>query len=817
MQSLPNESIPFFIQNWFGQKGWQMHEYQKKMFYFFSKRQSTLLVAPTGGGKTLASFLPALADIHENPTKGLHTLYISPLKALTQDIQRNLLIPINEMKLDIQVATRTGDTSTYQRQKQLKKPPHLLLTTPESLILLLSYTNAEQFFSNLKMIIVDELHGLAYSKRGDLTCLALAQLKAYAPDAIRIGLSATVAQPQLMAKWLAPVRQSVNILEIHSTTKPIIHLLGSDNIPYCGFKAKYAVENIYELIRQHQMTIVFVNTRANAEFLFNQLWLGNHHKIPIAIYHGSLSKEQRYKTEQLSVAGQIRAIVATSALELGIDWGNVDAVIQIGAPHGVSRLLQRIGRSNHQLNKPSLAYIVPTHCFDAIEGLAAINAIEEGQLDDEESHPGSLDVVIQFIINCACSRPIKALMLLKIIHTAFPYQRLHKDIFLQLFQFAVDGGYVLQHYPEYHRLISTQRNWYIPSSPKVVRRHRQNIGTIIEAPRLKVKVLSKRKDKIIGEVEESFVQELVPGETFLFSGQVLEYIRLHDMYVETRKTKSSNPKLPVYSGGTMPLSTFLANRVRKLLNQPQLWKLLPDKINNWLQLQCKFSLIPNNTSILIEQFPYKKRNHFVIYSFEGRRANHSLGILITRRMERLKLKPLSFTNTDYGLAIATLKKVDLNILSQLFSSAILYEELELWLQESSLLKRTFRQIAIISGLTERQIAGTRKTMKQVTFSTDLIYDVLKRYEPEHVLLKITREEARKGLLDFERLPRMLERFHHHLVIQELNRPSPFSIPILFTLSMEKIKGGEAEDELLSYAEIEAKANHLVEEVKHSVG
>lgn len=806
--------IPSFLTDWFKHKKWSMHDFQRKMFDFFVQKQSVLLVAPTGGGKTLASFLPSLVAIHLQQSRGLHTLYISPLKALTQDIHRNLLSPIQEMNLAVQVATRTGDTSSYQRQKQLKKPPNILLTTPESLMLLLSYTNAATFFSQLKLIIVDEVHSIAVNKRGDLTSLALAQLKQLAPQSIRFGLSATVARPPQFAQWLVPTKESVAILEVQSAITPVINLLSTTNIPYSGFKARHAISSIYQVLSKHEMTIVFVNTRAQAEYLFRELWIANEKNLSIAIYHGSLSKEQRQKTEQLIVANQIKAIVATSALELGIDWGNVDAIIQIGAPHGVSRLLQRIGRSNHQFDKASLAYLVPTNCFDTLEAMAAMNAIAKGKLDDEDMHPGSLDVVVQFIINSACSEPVRKERLFKIIRSAYPYQKLAKATFLKLFQFAVDGGYTLQHYPQYHRLLEQQQN-YTPSSAKVIRRHRQNIGTIIEAAQLRVKIINKRKDKYIGDIEESFIQELAVGDSFIFAGEVLEYVRIHDMYVETRRIKAADPKLPSYKGGIMPLSTFLADEVRELINHPQRWSTLPPKVLEWLELQQKFSDIPNNKAILVEQFPYSKRNYLVIYTFEGRRANHSLGMLLTRRLETLRLKPISFTTTDYGLAISTFKPLNPQTIAELFVSDVLHEDMEQWLAESSLLKRTFRQIALISGLTERQFAGTRKSMKQVTFSTDLIYDVLQRYEPDHILLKITRDEVSKQLLDMDRIDHMLQRFHSHIMVKSLKRPSPFAVPILATLSTEKVSG-EAEEELLSYAEIEANATQLINEVKQIV-
>ncbi|MFC3908317.1 ligase-associated DNA damage response DEXH box helicase [Legionella dresdenensis] len=804
--------IPDYIINWFSQKGWQMHDYQQSMFKLAAGRQSVLLIAPTGGGKTLASFLPSLVDIHQNHYKGLHTLYISPLKALTNDIQRNLLLPVKEMGLNVTIQSRTGDTSSYQRQRMRQKPPDILLTTPESLLLMLSYPDADQYFSQLKAVIVDEIHNIVPTKRGDLLALALAQINAFSPQLMAIGLSATVAKPEQLANWLSFQKKKVTILPVVPSHKPQLHLLTSDAVPYSGFMAQYAVDAIYQIIKTNNTTIVFVNTRAQVEFLFHRLWLANENSLPIAVYHGSLSKEQRLKTEHMAVAGKIRAIVTTSALELGIDWGNVDAVIQVGAPHGVSRLLQRIGRSNHQFDQSSLAYLVPANCFDALECQAAINAVNKGGIDGEELHPGSLDVVVQFIINAACSRPVSINQVYKIVRMAYPYRKLKKTLFEKLFQFAVNGGYTLQHYEQYHRLLPYGKYRYQIASARVTRRHRQNIGTIIEAARLKIKVLNKRKDKIIGDVEEAFAQQLTPGDTFLFAGEILEFVAIRDMMVEVRKGQAKTAKIPSYNGGTMPLSTYLAAEVRQLINSPAQWGALPDKVQNWLKLQQRYSQLPANDTILVEQFYYRKTHYIIIYSFEGRRANYTLGMLISRRMEEKGLKPLNFTATDYGLALGALREASAELIHSLLSTAIIYQQLEQWLQQSPLLKRTFRQIAVISGLTQRQIAGQRKTMKQVTFSTDLIYDVLVRHEPEHVLLAITRHDVTKTLLDIERLSTMLMRFVDKIVIKKLTKPSPFAIPILTTFKTEKIQG-EAEEELLSYAEIEAQAVEMINAVK----
>lgn len=809
--------IPLNLLHWFRDKGWSIHSYQKKMFTLFHQRKSVLLIAPTGGGKTLASFLPVVSDIQKNKPKGLHTLYISPLKALANDIQRNLKTPLTEMGLNISIDTRTGDTSTYRRNQQKKKPPSILLTTPESLMLLLSYKDANLYFAHLQTVIIDELHSFIATKRGDLLSLGLAQLHFYAPCAIRFGLSATVEKPDSLAQWLGTRDKPAEILIAQSKTVPNISLLHTTApIPYSGFMAKYAIEGIYQTITAHKLTVVFVNTRSQAEFIFQNLWQNNLHNLPIAIYHGSLSKEQRLKTEALTLTDKLRAIVATSALELGIDWGNIDCVLQVGAPRGISRLLQRIGRSNHQFNKASLAKLVPANCFDTLECQAAIDAIHKGKLDGETVHEGALDVVVQFIINTACSREIEPKALFKIVQSAFPYRTLELTTFLQLFEFATHGGYVLKHYEQYHRLIE-KNNHFIIASEKTARRHRQNIGTIIESAHLSVKVLNKRKGKILGQIEENFIQQLSSGDTFMFAGLVLEFIRIHDMFVEVRKFKSKAvlPKLPAYLGGTMPLTTNLAEEVSLLINSPSRWKTLPEKIREWLNLQQKFSKLPGGDHLLVEHYPYKKNFYLSIYCFEGRRANHTLGMLITKRMEALKLMPLSFTVTDYGLAIKTLKQASFTQLNALFSQNILDKELEKWLSVSPLLKRSFRQVAIISGLIERQQAGTRKTMRQVTFSTDLIFDVLQRYEPNHVLLKMTRLDANRLLLDLERMQQLLKRFEHKINYIELSKPSPMSITFLTSFKTENIHG-DALQELLLQNENELLASQLMEKVRLSV-
>lgn len=812
--------IPLLFKQWFASRDWKIRPYQQKMISAFTKQESNLLIAPTGAGKTLSGFMPCLIDIHKrlkagqsNKHIGLHTLYISPLKALTYDINRNLELPIQEMALNIKVGARTGDTSSYQRQQQRKSPPNILLTTPESLMLMLSYVDASRIFENLKCVIVDETHSFANSKRGDFMSLALARLHFLNPNFIRVGLSATVAYPESLAAWLGPTGEPTGIIQAKTRVKPSVKMLKSkEYIPFGGYMAKYARKEILEAINKAGTSLVFVNTRAQAELIFQALWEENSQGLAIAIYHGSLSKEQRQKTTAMMAAGKLRAVVATSALELGIDWGNVDLVIQVGAPKGVSRLMQRIGRSNHRMNEPSKAYLVPANRFEALECLSAIKAIKKGELDGEPPMPGALDILPQFIMNCVCSEASNSDDIYQQVLNASPYSGVDKSTFLQLLSFTQDGGYALQAYERYFRLVD-DKGLYSPANKRVIMRHRQNIGTIVEAGRLKVKRLRRaHQGKIIGEVEEYFAQQLSKGDSFYFAGETLLFEGIRDMIVEARPGKGKEPKIPSYQGGQMPLSTYLADAVRALINDPDSWLELPKLVREWLHLQKAFSSLPSLQKLLIEQFPFRGANTTLFYTFEGRKANQTLGMLITRRMEKHDLKPLSFSISDYGLSISSVAKIEQSHIAELFTPSILGDELEDWMLEASMLKRSFRQVAVVSGLIEQQYHSNKKTMRQVTFSTDLIYDTLREYDPDHILLKVTRDNAQRELLDIERTSMLLFRYHESFIFRALEKPSPMSIPIVLNVRSEQVTGAGMQA-LLEQANLYQEGEMMLDDVR----
>ena len=761
--------------------------------------RSALLIAPTGGGKTLAGFLPSLVQLADGDHDGLHTLYISPLKALAVDIHRNLTQPIEELGLEIACETRTGDTPQGKRRRQRRKPPQMLMTTPESLALLLSYHDAPQVFARLQCVVIDELHAIADNKRGDLLALGLSRLQSLAPHCRRVGLSATVHDPDALAAWLSPTGRptdaagapTVRRVRGRSGAQAEVEILTTrERLPWSGHMAVHAMAEVYARIRAAGTTLVFVNTRAQAEIVFNELWRLNDDGLAIALHHGSLAAEQRRKVEAAMSRGDLRAVVATSSLDLGIDWAAVDLVVQVGAPKGVSRLLQRIGRANHRLDSPSRALLVPANRFEVLECRAALEGVRAGSLDGDPPKPGGLDVLAQHILGTACSGPVDADALYGEVTRAAPYAALPRKDFDDVLDFVATGGYALRSYDRYRRLKRDRDGLYRVASPRHIQRYRMNVGTIVEAPTLKVRLKGGRA---LGEVEEYFVNGLVPGDSFIFAGELLRFEGIRDTAVIASRAPAGEPKVPAYVGGRLPLSTHLADRVRAMLENPQHWRDLPEAVGEWLRLQRWRSVMPPADGLLVETFPRGEKEFLVAYCFEGRNAHQTLGMLLTRRMERAGLSPLGFVATDYVIAVWSLKPA--RDLDALFDQDMLGDDLEAWMAESSMLRRTFRNVAVIAGLIERRFPGQEKTGRQVTFNADLIYDVLRKHEPDHVLLRATRADAAGGLTDIRRLAEMLARIEGRILHRALEQVSPLAVPILLEIGKEQVYGA-ALDELL---------------------
>ncbi|AIT08092.1 helicase [Sphingomonas taxi] len=756
-----------------------------------------LLVATTGAGKTLAGFLPTLAELIEAPTEGLHTLYVSPLKALAVDIQRNLVTPIDEMGLSLRVETRTGDTPSDRKARQRVRPPQILLTTPESLSLLLSYPDSFTMFEGLRTIVIDEVHAFATGKRGDLLSLCMARLQRISPGLRRVALSATVADGDGYRAWLAPdgdIDQVAMVQGEPGADPNIAILLPEDRIPWSGHSGRYAAEQVMAEIELHKTSIIFCNTRSLAELIFQDLWKVNTLSLPIGVHHGSLALEARRKVEGAMASGRLRALVATASLDLGVDWGDVDCVIQMGAPKGSSRLLQRIGRANHRLDEASEAILVPGNRFEYLEARAALDAVEAGELDPDLFRPGALDVLAQHVMAMACAAPFEQAALLDEVRSALPYSALTDETFERVLGFIRDGGYSLKAYDRFKRLTQEADGLWRVSHPKFVTQHRLNAGIIVEATMLNVRFKNGRN---LGKVEEGFAAQLSPGDTFFFAGLSCEVQKIdtEDLIV---RASSKPARIPTYGGSRMPLSTNLADRVRGFLADPTQWARFPDDVREWLEFQAKRSALPRPGQLLVETFPREGRNYMVAYSFEGWNAHQSLGMLITRRMEAEGLKPLGFVANDYALAVYGIEKI--TDPAALFSPDILEHEFVDWVQQSHLLKRAFREVAVIGGLVERQHPGKRKTGRQVTFSTDLIYDVLRKYEPTHLLLQAAWDDARARMTDVGRLAGLLDRAAETMLHVDLERVTPLAVPVLTLIGREKVSTGSADDHLLIEAE-----------------
>ncbi len=847
------ELLPASFVDWFAARGWTPRPHQLDLLARVSGGASALLIAPTGAGKTLAGFLPSLVELSKRQKRkpgeahrGIHTLYISPLKALAVDIERNLARPVTEIGLPISIETRTGDTPAHKRQRQKLAPPDILLTTPEQLALLLANKEAARFFADLSFVVLDELHSLVTSKRGHLLSLGLARLFALRPNLRTIGLSATVAEPDELRRWLVPQRplsplagempaqqtegvgQSLaptppmsDLVVVEGGAKPEITILESkERVPWAGHSATYSIPEIYEAIKRHKTTLLFVNTRSQAERLFQQLWTANEDVLPIALHHGSLDVGQRRKVEAAMGEGSLRAVVATSTLDLGIDWGDVDLVVHVGAPKGASRLAQRIGRANHRMDEPSRAILVPANRFEVLECRAALDANYLGAQDTPPLGQGSLDVLAQHVLGMACAEPFDADALYREITSAAPYAALSRETFDKVLDFVATGGYALRAYERYAKIRQTKDGLWRVANPQIAQQYRLNVGTIIEAPYLNIRYVRSgggtagggRGGPTLGKIEEYFLETLTPGDTFLFAGRVLRYEGIRDNECFVSNAPSEEPKVPSWAGGKFPLTTYLAAEVRAMLADPTRWKALPDQVADWLGLQKEVSVLPPPDALLVETFPRGNRFYMVAYPFEGRLAHQTLGMLLTRRLERAGARPLGFVATDYSLAIwgigdmGALARSRKMSLDDLFDEDMLGDDLEAWLADSWLLKRTFRYCALIAGLIDKRHPGKEKTGRQVTVSADLVYDVLRAHDPDHILLQATWSDAAVGLLDVRRLSDMLSRIKGRIVHKDLDRISPLAVPIMLEIGRERVAGG-VEEALLG----EVSAETLIDE------
>ena len=656
----------------------------------------------------------------------------------------------------------------------------------------------------MQRVVIDEVHAFATSKRGDLLALALTRLQALAPDLRRAALSATLADPEAFRGWLAPWGDldSTVLVEGEAGAPAEVEILLPDDgqrVPWGGHAAAWALPQLYEAIRRNRTTLVFTNTRFLAEYIFQLLWDANEDKLPIGIHHGSLSKEARRKVEGAMARGELRALVCTASLDLGVDWGDIDMVVQMGAPKGSSRLLQRIGRANHRLDQPSRAMLVPGNRFEFLEAMAALDAVNEGQRDGEDFRPGGLDVLAQHVMAIACAGPFGEAALLAEVRSSMAYSWVDEAGWSRVLNFVATGGYSLRAYDRFQRIVRLKDGTWRLTHPQQAARHRLNAGIIVDSEMLEVRF---RNGRSLGKVEENFGAGLKPGDTFRFAGMDLEVEGVRDLELIVRGAKKAG-QIPSYNGARLPLTTHLSARVQAMLADRAGWARFPDDVREWLEVQDWRSRLPAPGELLVESFPHGGRAYTVYYTFEGWNANQSLGMLVTRRMEDAGLGPMGFVANDYALGVWGLRPV--KDPAALLSPDILSHEFVEWVQNSYLLRRAFREVAVISGLVERQQPGARKSGRQVTFSTDLIYDVLRKHEPDHLLIEAAWADARARMTDVGRLGALLDRTAAELVHVELDRVTPLAVPLMVMIGREFVPTGSADDELLLEAESLAAA------------
>ncbi|MEM9126069.1 MAG: helicase-related protein, partial [Pseudomonadota bacterium] len=526
---------------------------------------------------------------------------------------------------------------------------------------------------------------------------------------------------------------------------------------------------------------------------FHNLWLANDDALPIGIHHGSLDRQQRERVEAAMVRGDLRAIVCTGSLDLGIDWGDVDLVIQIGAPKNVKRLVQRIGRANHRYNAPSKALLVPANRFEVVECIAALEAVREGTLDGDARGPGPRDVLCQHILITASAGPFSADALFAEVTSVGAYAALTRAEFDDCLEFCATGGYALRAYDQWKRLRQRDNGLWELRDPRAAQRIRMNIGTIQDTDTLKVRLRRNRGGKPLGEIEEGFAATLTPGDTFLIGGQVVRYEGLREMTVEVSRRADKKPKIATFMGTKFATSTKLSARILQMFRQDD-WPALPQHTRDWLHLQREVSQLPEEGRLLIESFPHDGREHTCVYGFAGRNGQQTLGLLLTKRLEEMGLNPLGFVATDYATLIWGLDALTDPV--PLFDMQALRDGLDTWLGGNAVMKRTFRASATIAGLIERNTPSARKSGRQATFSSDILYDTLLKYDPDHLMMEVTREEALRGLVDFGRIEEMARRIDGRVDLRRLERVTPLAAPLFLEAGRVPVKG-LAEEKLLA--------------------
>jgi len=780
------------IVSWFEEKKWEPFPFQKDCWNTYLNGSSGLLMAPTGSGKTLALGAPILQSI-DPKKKSLQALWVTPLRALSQEIFEALEKASVEMKLDIEVGLRNGDTSTKERTKQRKSLPPLLITTPESLQLLLASKGYETRFKHLRSIVIDEWHDLYASKRGALLELGLSRLKGINPKLQIWGISATLGDPLLALSVLKgsvieneKVPDGWSIIQSNLTKEILIESLISekaDRFPWRGHLGLHLIDQIGPLLEKSKSILIFANTRSQCEIWFQAL-LSYYPDLAgqMAMHHSSIEKNTRLWVENALRNESLKVVVCTSSLDLGVDFAPVETVIQVGGPKSIARLMQRAGRSGHQPGAQSKLYFLPTHAMEIIESAALKIAVREKQIEASVPYLNSYDLLIQYLTTLAVSDGFYPHQILPEVRNTFCFQTLSEDEWNWILRFITTGGDSLENYDEYQRVTIEEDGKYLVTKRSIAMRHRFQIGTIVSDATLSVHFIS---GGFIGTLEEWFVSQLQPGDHFTFAGRVLEFIRVREMKVQVRLSKSKSSKVPAWMGGRLSFSSemslYLQTALTKLeKNSEELVKELKG-LKAVFEAQKKESIIPDKHTFLVENFKTKEGYHHLFYTFEGRFINEALANLLAYRLSLLHPISCSLAYNDYGFELLSDQPIDIEEIEtqELWSTRDLMIDLRASINLSELSRRSFRDIAVISGLVFNGYPGKPVKTKHLQSSSQLVYEVFKSYEPDNLLMLQAEREVFEHQLEFDRLKRVLENIKSkNTYIAVCEKPTPFSFPII---------------------------------------
>ena len=788
---------------WFKQKGWTPFPFQEEVWQAFLDGKNGLLNAPTGSGKTYALWFPCLLEwIRSNPeswqskpTEGLQVLWITPLRALARDLQQAMQQVCNDVGLPWTVALRTGDTSSAERQRQLKKTPECIITTPESLHLLLSQKDSSGLFRNFKALIIDEWHELLGTKRGVQVELAISRLQQVNKQPPKIwAVSATIGNLGQAMEVLLGKRDASEAAIVKAQIDKKIEIASIlpdevEKFPWAGFLGIKLLPKILPILEKSQSTLLFTNTRSQTEIWYQQLMA----QAPelaglVAMHHGSLDREVRDWVENSLHEGKLKLVICTSSLDLGVDFKPVETVIQVGSPKGVARFMQRAGRSGHQPGATSRIYFLPTHSLELVEAAALRKALQEQVVESRPPLEMCMDVLLQYMVTLAVGEGFEEEPLFIAVKNTYCYRNLSREEWEWALDFITTGGGSLQEYEEFNKVELVEGRYKV-SSRKAAKRHRLSMGTIVSEPVLKIKYIG---GGFIGTVEESFISRLKMGDIFWFAGRSLQFERIKDLTVLVRKSKSTKGIIPRWAGGRLPLSSQLSRLIREVLQEAaegrnQEAEMLT--VEPILRLQSKWSAIPDHQSLLVEYFRSREGYHLLFYPFEGRFIHELLAALVAYRISRITPITFSMAMNDYGfellsdLPIPYAEALELD----LFSTENLEEDIRLSINSTEIAKRRFREIAAIAGLVFQGYPGKPITGKHLHASAQIIFDVFQEYEPHHLLLRQAREEAMSQLQEQDRFRETIQRINNQQLRLELPpRPTPFAFPIMVDRLRERL-------------------------------